>query len=265
MEPECQMSQPLSPPEGPVDPDWHRTFFGGLMNRFWLGAVPEEQTEAERDFLVEALKLQPGARTLDLGCGAGRMTLALAAKGCEAAGVDLSDDFLARAKAATPAGAPVTWLKQDLAALHLSRAHFDGAFMLGNSFAYMTPDETQAMFAATCKALKPGGRLALQTAAAAECVWPHYEPQGDYSAGGVRLRIAHRYDPLTGALYTRFEASGDAGREVRDGVQYIHALPEIAAMMRRAGLDVRRFYAGPDGAAWEPGDPQVFILAARPA
>lgn len=257
------MTKPLSPPEGPVDTGWHRSFFDGLMNRFWIGAVPEEQTGAELAFLMNVLTLEPGARTLDLGCGAGRMTLALAAVGCEATGVDLSDDFLARARAATPEDAAATWLKQDLAALDLPSAHFDGAFMLGNSFGYMTPGETQTMFDTVAEALKPGGRLALQTAAAAECVWPHYEPQGDYSAGGVRLRIAHRYDPLTGALHTRYEASDGETREVRDGVQYIHALPEIAAMMERAGLRVMKFYAEPDGAEWEPGDPQVFIVAER--
>ncbi len=257
------MTKPLSPPEGPVDAGWHRSFFDGLMTQFWIGAVPEEQTGAELAFLMDVLALGPGARTLDLGCGAGRASLALASAGCEATGVDLSDDFLARARAATPEGASVSWLKQDLAALDLPEAHFDGAFMLGNSFGFMRPEETQAMFDAVAKALKPGGRIALQTAIAAECVWPHYEPQADYSAGGVRLRIAHRYDPLTGAMLTRYEANEGRKREVREGVQYIHAIPEIAAMMARAGLQTASLYGDADGAEWEPGDPQVFIIAER--
>lgn len=257
------MKPPLQPPAGPVDPDWHETFFTGLMNEFWLAAADEALTEAETAFLWDALALKPGARTLDLGCGAGRVSLALAARGCVATGVDLSDDFLNRARAATPEGASVTWEKQNLAAPEFPPGQFDAAFMLGNALGYMRPEDTQAMLTATGAALKPGGRLALNTAGAAECLLPHFEEMGDDTAGDVRLRIAHRYDPLEGALLTTFEASKGRRTETREGLQYIHTIREIAAMLDQAGLSVTGLFADTDGAAWEMGDPELYIIAER--
>lgn len=259
------MTARLEPPEGPVPANWHETFFDGLMNAFWLGAVPEEQTGAEAEFLMKQLRLPPGARVLDLGCGAGRMCLALAARGCAATGLDISDDFLGKARAAAPEGADLTWLKQSLADPDLPAAAFDGAFMLGNSFPYMPPEDTARMLIAIGRALTPGGRLCLNTAAAAECFWPHFEAEGDYTAGGVRLRIAHRFDPVEGAVLTRFEASDGETAETRDGVQYIHTIREIAGMLAQAGLTVTGLFAEADGAVWEPGDPHVYVIAEKSA
>jgi len=257
------MREPLQPPAGPVDPDWHETFFDGLMNAFWLAAVPPSQTEAEAAFLLSALALQPAARVLDLGCGAGRMCLALAARGFGATGVDLSEDFLARARRATPDGADIAWLRQPLSSLDLPAAAFDGAFMLGNSFAYMAPSDTQAMLEATGRALKPGGRLVIHTGAAAECLLPEFEPYGDFTAGDVRLRLAHRYDPRLGAVLTRYEARRGRRVETRDGVQYVHPIREIAGMLRAAGLETTALCADADGTAWSLGDAQVYVVAER--
>ena len=64
-----------------------------LRNAFTKG------TEQEVDFLVDALGLEPGMRVLDVGCGPGRHSLALARRGIAVHGVDLSPDFIALARA----------------------------------------------------------------------------------------------------------------------------------------------------------------------
>ncbi|HVF74921.1 MAG TPA: methyltransferase domain-containing protein [Acidimicrobiales bacterium] len=62
-------------------------------------------TEQEIDFLVEALGLRPGARVLDVGCGPGRHAHALARRGIEAHGVDISERFVELARRDAPTGA----------------------------------------------------------------------------------------------------------------------------------------------------------------
>jgi SAM-dependent methyltransferase len=54
-------------------------------------------TEQEVTSLIELLGLVPGQRVLDVGCGPGRHALALAARGVEVVGVDISADFVAAA------------------------------------------------------------------------------------------------------------------------------------------------------------------------
>ena len=51
-------------------------------------------TEQEVSFLLEHLDLAPGARVLDVGCGPGRHTIALARAGLSVTGVDVSERFL---------------------------------------------------------------------------------------------------------------------------------------------------------------------------
>ena len=78
-----------------------------LRNAFTLG------TEQEVAFLVELLGLEPGMRVLDAGCGPGRHALALARRGINVVGVDLSPDFIALAREAA-ADLPAEFHVQDV-------------------------------------------------------------------------------------------------------------------------------------------------------
>lgn len=51
-------------------------------------------TEQEVDFLVDVLGLEPGQRVLDVGCGPGRHVVALARRGIQVVGVDISRRFV---------------------------------------------------------------------------------------------------------------------------------------------------------------------------
>ena len=126
-------------------------------------------TEQEVDFLVEQLGLPPGARVLDVGCGPGRHAHALARRGFEVVGVDISDRFLALAREGSPAGASVTFERADARALTFDAA-FDavlslcqGAFGLsgGGDEAPAPLDPDRSVLEGMARALRPGGRLAL--------------------------------------------------------------------------------------------------------
>ncbi len=70
------------------------------------------------------LRVDPGADVLDVGCGLGRWSLQLAARGARVTGVDLSETMLAEAgRRAASAGVatPCEFVRQDLAALDLGR------------------------------------------------------------------------------------------------------------------------------------------------
>src|SRR5262245_42950530 len=80
-----------------------------LRNAFTKG------TEQEVAFVVEHVGLEPGMRVLDAGCGPGRHSLALARRGIEVVGIDLSPDFIALARnAATTEQLPALFKVLDI-------------------------------------------------------------------------------------------------------------------------------------------------------
>jgi 2-polyprenyl-3-methyl-5-hydroxy-6-metoxy-1,4-benzoquinol methylase len=64
----------------------------------------------EEDFFLTFVNETPAARVLDLGCGTGRLTLAMAAAGHRVTGVDPAAAPLAAARA-KPLADRVTWLE----------------------------------------------------------------------------------------------------------------------------------------------------------
>jgi SAM-dependent methyltransferase len=90
----------MSAPAEHVPSDWYADFFTELPNEFWRRAVSPEATAAEIDFIEARLGLKPGSRILDVPCGSGRHTLALAA--AVRPGGGLVVDFSAAAESVQP-------------------------------------------------------------------------------------------------------------------------------------------------------------------
>ena len=123
-------------------------------------------TEQEVDFLVAALGARARARVLDAGCGPGRHALALARRGFDVVGVDLSPDFIesgdvfGRPRSASP-------IARDSTSATCAHLSFDAGVRRGGlpvpgrlRPARWRRDEGAVLerFAA---ALRPGGRLAV--------------------------------------------------------------------------------------------------------
>ncbi len=100
--------------------------------------------------VVEWLDLKPGERLLDLGCGDGALTEALAAAGGIVTGVDASEDFIA---AARKRGLNVQLADGQALAYE---AEFDAVFS-NAALHWMT--EPDKVLDGVARALRPGGRF----------------------------------------------------------------------------------------------------------
>lgn len=126
-----------------------------------------QNTEAELAFLIEELRLPPGARILDVGCGTGRHAVGLAQAGYAVTGVDLSAEMLAIARTKAAArGVTVEFVQED-ATRYVSDPCFDAAVGLCEG-ALCLLDETDdpverdvTVLRNIHSALKPGGRLVI--------------------------------------------------------------------------------------------------------
>src|SRR5437867_2546182 len=82
-----------------VPSNWYEDFFHGLSLDLWRKAISPKQTKSEADFLVKVVGCNEGSHLLDVPCGNGRLSLALARRGFRVTGVDISAEFVAEARA----------------------------------------------------------------------------------------------------------------------------------------------------------------------
>jgi SAM-dependent methyltransferase len=112
------------------------------------------------DLLIDRAKVEAGERILDVGCGCGATSIALATKvgpSGHVMGVDISAPMLARARQIAPAGAPVDFVLADATVYPFESASFD---LLASRFGVMFFAEPAVSFANMRKALRPSGRVA---------------------------------------------------------------------------------------------------------
>jgi 2-polyprenyl-3-methyl-5-hydroxy-6-metoxy-1,4-benzoquinol methylase len=126
-----------------------------------------QATEAEVEFLIQEFALPIGASILDMGCGTGRHSVALAQKGFAVTGVDLSAHMLQKASMrAAAANTDVTFIQCD-ATTFSSEPVFDAATglcegamgLLGQGDDPIERD--LAVLSNIHAALKPGGRMVI--------------------------------------------------------------------------------------------------------
>lgn len=146
-------------------------------------------TDQEVRFLTGVLGLAPGMRVLDVGCGPGRHSLALAALGIDVVGVDISLPFL-------QAAGPGRWVRADARRLPFVPGSFDAAISIcQGGFGLLGGEDDAHVIGQMAAAVRPGGRLALSAFSAYFAV--RFLEEGDaFDAGrGVNHERADVRDP----------------------------------------------------------------------
>ncbi|PMS12221.1 class I SAM-dependent methyltransferase, partial [Trinickia caryophylli] len=103
---------------------------------------------------IEAVAPVTGERVLDIGCGAGASTLALAARvgtRGQVMGVDISEPLIGRARALAPQDLPVLFQAADASSAELPEGAFD---ILFSRFGVMFFDDPTGAFAHMRRALR---------------------------------------------------------------------------------------------------------------
>jgi SAM-dependent methyltransferase len=213
-------------------------------------------TEQEVEFLVDVLRIVPGTRVLDVGCGPGRHALALARRGIDVVGVDRSRTFVALARsAAEEASLPATFVERDVRDLA-----YDGDFdvvlcLCQGGFGLLGGREEPAVFSRIAAALAPGGRLALSTFSAAFAT--------------RHLEAGESFDPATGVMHERSPVRGPDGTE-REFELWTTCFTarELELLAAAAHLEVDAVHGVTPGRyrAHRPSldDPELLLLARRP-
>ena len=231
-------------------------------------------TGNEAAFLAETLDLGPGSRVLDVGCGPGRHALALAERGVEVVGIDISARFVGLATEAASslaAGLPVpTFQRLDARELPFD-GEFDavislcqGAFGLlglddastGAAGAGTPIDPDGVVLAGMARAVRPGGRVALSAFS---------------SYFQVRfLESTDAFDADRGVNHERTALRSEAGVEADYDLWTSCFTPrELRLLAREAGLEVEHLWSVTPGAyarrSPDLDHPEFLVIARRPS
>jgi ubiquinone/menaquinone biosynthesis C-methylase UbiE len=120
-------------------------------------AADEIFTETEAGFLLG--KVRASDDVLDLGCGTGRLTIALAGRARSVSGLDMSPAMLAAARGKLAARGLTADLREgDMVSLPFPDASFDAVVSM-LTLMHVPRQDRQQVFAEAARVLRPGGRL----------------------------------------------------------------------------------------------------------
>ena len=130
---------------------------------FYEPMLTPEASDEQAEVIVRMLGLEPGAELLDVPCGHGRIAVRLAAAGYRVTGLDATELFLrVAADEAAERGVDVELVHGDMRALPWSE-RFDALVNWFTSFGYFDDEENRAVLREFQRALRPGGKLLLET------------------------------------------------------------------------------------------------------
>jgi len=228
-----------------MDERWYESFFDERYLAFYPTLVQHPVAEEEARAVAALLGLSAGQRVLDLGCGTGRHSIALAGLGLEVTGLDLSEALLAQARReASARGVEVRWVCQDMRDLD-DLGPFDACVCLYTAFGFFGDVEDQEVLLQIAAALAPAGRLLLDVTnhLGYLCRFPREVWR---ETDRAVLCERNSYDPLSGVLSTERICFPREGGRTDLPVSRVRAyLPhELRAMLGRAGLAIEQLNGG---------------------
>ena len=227
--------------------DWWKTFFDDDYLRIWGQLFSEENNTKQAGELWSMLDLSAGCRILDAPCGWGRLSRPLALLGASVTGVDQSETLLAlatRNRGELP-GERLQYLRHDLR-MPLPDAGFDLACNIFTSFGYGTAEEDVAIFKTLRGALRPGGRVIVET--------NHRDMMCAFITRGTKwsMRLPDGtlfvdesdFDAVSGVVHSHWYWSGALGTGEKHAEWRCYTPTQIIEMLQCAGLRFIGAYKG---------------------
>jgi ubiquinone/menaquinone biosynthesis C-methylase UbiE len=217
------------------------------------------------DFFMSVVSATPAARVLDLGCGTGRLAIAIAAAGHPVTGVDPAAASLEAARAKPGAG-KVTWIEGSSEAL--PAAAFDVAVMTSHVAQFFVADEEwDKALTDLRQSLVPGGRLTFDSRDPRARGWKQWNPADSRRQvvlpDGRQVAATIDVDAVTDNVvsFTIRYAFSDGQVLASTGDLRFRTEAELRSSLTATGFTVEQIYGGWNREPIGAGDGEFLVIA----
>lgn len=220
----------------------------------------DEAAEEEVEAIIQLLPLDTPCSVLDLCCGNGRHSRALARRGFQVTGIDLSEVLLNEAEKRN-SERTIRYLRADVRQLPFC-AEFDLVLNLFTSFGYFEDwEENKKVFLSIHQALKAGGVFLIDFLNPGH-VRKNLVPYSERNVDNLLIKESRRIE-ANKVIKEIIVEEGELVRTYEEQVN-LFSLEEMSRMIHEAGLQVTKVYGDVHGNAYDPVDsPRMIVIGKK--
>jgi SAM-dependent methyltransferase len=244
--------------------EWWESFFESRwlhVQLSWADLVSDDDTVG----LEQRLRLDWASDVLDVPCGEGRVGRALAKRGHRVTGVDITKRFLERGRErAESEGVEMRFVHGDMRRLSFE-AEFDAAVNFWGSFGYFDAEGDRAVAEGFASALRPGGRLLIETVSL-ETLLPQFREQMWHRMGETLVLQQSSFDYERSRVETEWTFIGAGGeRDVQESSIRVYSYAELTDLLAGVGFVSFDAYDTTSGEPFGLGADRLTLVATKAA
>ncbi len=253
---------------------WQKAFSIEQLDTFFSNH--QGDTEKETAFLERVGKVSKQAEILDVCCGFGRHSLALAKKGyTHITAIDVSKDYIKLGKELSQKQAiQPHFIAQDIRKSRFTDAFFQFIFVMYTSFGYFPDEDNRKLLKKLTKTLRPDGRLVIDVMNAEllfsdilrdgvkvnQKVWTRTRM---YENNGISYIDHDTYflDKGRVKLLRKWQKAKKKGSYTMDIIHY--TLDQYQSMFQENGLYIEKVLGNYDGSRYSATSPRKIMVVKK--
>ncbi len=249
--------------------DWWTALYDDLLADLFLDGADPAEAGRTADDLVTLLGLSPGDRVFDQGCGTGRLSKPLLARGMRVVGVDLAPHYIARSQAACADFGDLAHFEVGDIGEFVPKTLCNAAISWWTCLGYAPTDAQNVRpLRRAWEALLPGGVYAVDFMNVAQVLRdfaPSVVRTQTTAEGLVTLERRSQVDLVQGVLHKQWIWTLPDGRvHSRPSAVRLYMPHELGRLLHEAEFVDLRFFGDSRGTPLTADSERCIVLARRP-
>lgn len=237
--------------------DWFKDYFDNNYADYFLRNISEEFTENQVNLIEEILELKNGDNILDIFCGLGRHSIALARRGYNVVSVDYSESYIKELRNnASKENLKISALAMDARKINF-QDEFDAILLIFVSFGYFSDEENKELLKNLTLALKKDGKILIDIENR-DYILKHFITEKWREKDFGLLLERHKFDPFKSRQKTkRIIILNNGERKETERDLRLYSLNEIIDIAQEAGLSIFKLFGDYDKTPFHLNAPRI--------